>query len=53
MTGEINAKLKAAYSEDGVKVAFSQMFPTKAPGSESFVAHFFQKHWNMVDVLLL
>lgn len=30
-----------------LKKAFFQMFPTKAPGSNDFHAHFFQRHWDV------
>ena len=43
----MNEKLIAPYTEQEVKTALFQMFPTKAPGPDGFPAHFFQKHWHI------
>jgi hypothetical protein len=42
VTPEMNANLIAPYTEEEVKKALFQMFPTKAPGPDGFPAHFFQ-----------
>ena len=46
VTVEMNAALEAPYSQEEVKTALFQMFPTKAPGPDGFPAHFFQRHWE-------
>lgn len=38
--------LEVPYSEEEVKIALFQMFPTKAPGSDGFPALFYQHFWN-------
>ena len=43
----MNGKLNAPYTNKEVKEALFQMFPTKAPGSDWFPAHFFQRHWDL------
>ena len=47
VTVEMNAALEAPYSQEEVKTALFQMFPTKAPGLDGFPAHFFQRHWDI------
>ena len=47
VTPEMNDILNAPYSQDEVKKALFQMFPIKAPGPDSFPAHFFQRHWDV------
>jgi hypothetical protein len=42
VTTEMNGALLSPMSEQEVKEAPFQMFPTKAPGSDGFPAHFFQ-----------
>jgi hypothetical protein len=42
VTTEMNGALLSPMSEQEVKEALFQMFPTKAPGSDGFPAHFFQ-----------
>jgi hypothetical protein len=44
---EMNAILTAPYEPAEVKTALFQMFPTKAPGSDGFPAHFFKRHWDV------
>ena len=41
VTADMNASLNAPYTEEEVKRALFQMFPTKAPGPDRFPAHFF------------
>jgi hypothetical protein len=43
----MNDKLLEPILEKEVKVAFFQMFPTKAPGPDGFPTHFFQTHWDI------
>jgi hypothetical protein len=47
VTAEMNASLVAPYTEEEIKKALFQMFPTKAPGPDGFPAHFFQRHWEL------
>ena len=47
VTPEMNASLCAPYTNEEVKQALFQMFPTKAPGPDGFPAHFYQRHWDI------
>uniref|UniRef100_A0A8R7PXK2 Reverse transcriptase domain-containing protein n=1 Tax=Triticum urartu TaxID=4572 RepID=A0A8R7PXK2_TRIUA len=47
VTPAMNELLNSPYSQDEVKVALFQMFPTKAPGPDKFPAHFFQRQWEV------
>jgi hypothetical protein len=47
VTTEMNGALLAPVSEQEVKEALFQMFPTKAPEPNGFPAHFFQRHWEL------
>ena len=47
VTAEMNDHLFAPFSEQEVKVALFQMFPTKAPGPDGLSAHFFQRNWSI------
>jgi hypothetical protein len=47
VNAEMNAILTAPYEPAEVKTALFQMFPTKAPGSDGFPAHFFKRHWDV------
>jgi hypothetical protein len=47
VNAEMNAILTAPYELAEVKTALFQMFPTKAPGPDGFLAHFFQRHWDV------
>jgi hypothetical protein len=47
VTSEMNAKLLEMVTEAEVKEACFQMFPTKAPGPDGYLAHFFQRHWDL------
>jgi hypothetical protein len=44
----MNADLSAEYTEEEVKNALFQMFPTKAPRPDGFPTHFFRKISNYV-----
>jgi ribonuclease HI len=47
VTANMNESLTAPYTEEEVKVALFQMFPSKAPGPDGYPAHFFQRHWDI------
>lgn len=47
VTEDMNLSLSAPYSNEEVKTALFQMFPTKAPGPDGYPAHFFQRHWDV------
>ena len=47
VTIDKNGALLKPFITDEIKSALFQMFPTKAPGPDGFVAHFFQQHWNI------
>lgn len=47
VTQPMNNMLNAPYSKEEVKRGLFQMFPIKAPGLDSFPAHFFQRHWDI------
>jgi hypothetical protein len=42
VSNEMNSILTAPYEASEIKDALFQMFPTKAPGSYSYPAHFFR-----------
>lgn len=44
VTIPMNDQLVKDFSEEEVKCALFQMFPTKAPGPNRFPAQFFQRH---------
>ena len=41
VTSEMNTLLLSPYSMEEVKITLFQMFPTKAPRPDGFLAHFF------------
>jgi hypothetical protein len=43
----MNKALTASYTIEEVKTALFQMFPTKTPGPDGFLAYFFQRHWDV------
>ena len=47
VTDEMNDMLGRPYTEQEIKLALFQMFPSKAPGPDGFPAHFFQRHWSL------
>lgn len=47
VTEAMNVTLTAPYTNEEVRVALFQMFPTKAPGPDGFPAHFYQRHWDL------
>ena len=47
VTAETNASLCAPYTKEDVKAAPFQMFPSKAPGPDGSLAHFYQRHWEV------
>ena len=47
VNAEMNKFLNEPFSDEEVKRALFQMYPSKAPGPDGFQAHFFQKHWSI------
>jgi hypothetical protein len=47
VSAQMNDTLTTDFTEEEVKKALFQMFPTKAPGPDGFPAHFFQRHWEV------
>jgi hypothetical protein len=47
VSAQMNDTLTTDFTEEDVKKALFQMFPTKAPGPDGFPAHFFQWHWEV------
>ena len=43
----MNQRLMSEYSREEIKTVLFQMAPTKAPGSDGFPAHFFQRNWEL------
>jgi hypothetical protein len=46
VNAEMRTMLDAPFDVTDVKRALFEMFPTKAPGPDGFLAHFFQCHWD-------
>lgn len=47
VSAEMNELLGALYTTKEVKAALFQMYPTKSPGLDGFLAHFYQRHWDL------
>jgi hypothetical protein len=47
VTKWMNSSLLKPFEEQEVKDALFQMFPTKAPGTDGYPAHFFQTLWDL------
>ena len=47
VTPAMNATLCVSYTNEEVKRALFQMFPSKAPSPDGFPAHFYQRHWDL------
>jgi len=47
VSADMNDALLESFTNEEVKRALFQMFPTKAPGPDGFPAHFFQRHWDI------
>ncbi|KAK1606371.1 hypothetical protein QYE76_030044 [Lolium multiflorum] len=43
----MNEQLDRPFSNEEVKAALFEMYPTKAPGPDGFLAHFFQRNWEV------
>jgi hypothetical protein len=46
VSAEMRTMLDAPFDVAEVKRALFEKFPTKAPGPEGFLAHFFERHWD-------
>lgn len=51
---EMNTRLTAVFTDEGIETALFQMGPTKSPGPDGYPAMFYQRHWSLVkdDVCL-
>ena len=47
VTTPMNESLTACYMDMEIKNALFQMFPSKAPGPNGFLAHFYQCNWEI------
>jgi hypothetical protein len=43
----MNEMLDSPFDAAEVKKALFEMYPTKAPGPDGFLAHFFQRNWEL------
>jgi hypothetical protein len=50
VTPTMNGVLKTSFTRDEVKKRIFQIFPTKAPGPDGYLAHIFQRHWDVCGV---
>ena len=48
VTADMRARLDAVYTEEEVKKALFQMYPTKAPGPDGFTSEFLRACWDTV-----
>ncbi|KAK9938268.1 hypothetical protein M0R45_015018 [Rubus argutus] len=48
VTEEMNLMLCAQYSEEEVRIALFQMYPTKSPGPDGMPPLFFQHYWDSI-----
>lgn len=42
----MNDRPLSRFTQEEIKIALFQMFPTKSLGTDGFPAHFFQRYWE-------